>query len=184
VKNKKKFKTMAGMHNFYSTGQGKKRSQQEYSDEEDLSYGSRGNKSKKYSALDDSGDDVLQILEPASDVAAFLTNIQNQNAANSGEASIQAMSKVLEKGARYNILNIREIETKYGRNQAWKLQKSGEVAVVEVWCPYSAAKHISDTDGTVSEHKKALMLQLIMHYRGFTGSKERPSRYNIDFLAC
>jgi hypothetical protein len=175
---------MAGLHSFYSTGQGKKRPQHEYSDEEEPSYGSRGNKSKKYSALDDSGDDFLQIKEPAGDVAAFLIDIQNQNAANSGEVSIQAMSKALEKGSRYNILSIREIETKYGRNQAWKLQKCGEAAVVEVWCPYSAAKHVSDTDGTVSEHKKALMLQLVLHYRGFTGSKERPSRYNIDFLAC
>ena len=176
---------MAGIHSFYSAGPLKKRFQQEYSDgEEELSYGSRGNKNRKYSALGDSDADLLQIQDPVREVAAFLTDIQNQNAVSSGEVSIQAMSKALEKGCRYNILDIREMETKYGRNQAWKLQKCGEIATVEVWCPYSSAKHVSDTDGGVSERKKALMLQLVLHYRGFTGSKERPSRYNIDFLAC
>ena len=62
---------MANMSSFYSTGPLRKRAQQEYSDDEEPSYGSRGSKNRKYSALGDSDTDLLQIQDPACEVAAF-----------------------------------------------------------------------------------------------------------------
>jgi hypothetical protein len=175
---------MDNMSSFYSAVPLRKRPQRSYSEDEETGYGSRGATNGQYSALGDSDTDLLQIQDSTSEVAAFLSNIKNQNAASSGEISIQAMSKALEQGQRYNILDIRELETKYGRNQVWKLQKCGEVAAIEIWGPHSVAKHVAEADGSVNPQKKALMLQLVLHYKGFTGSKERPERYNVDFLAC
>ena len=175
---------MDNMSSFYSAVPLRKRPQRSYSEDEETGYGSRGVTNGQYSALGDSDTDLLQIQDATSEVAAFLSNIKNQNAASSGEISIQAMSKALEQGQRYNILDIRELETKYGRNQVWKLQKCGAVAAIEIWGPHSVAKHVAEADGSVNPQKKALMLQLVLHYKGFTGSKERPERYNVDFLAC
>ena len=81
---------MDNMSSFYSAVPLRKRPQRSYSDDEETGYGSRGATNGQYSALGDSDTDLLQIQDPTSEVAAFLTNIKNQNAASSGEISIQA----------------------------------------------------------------------------------------------
>ena len=171
---------------FYSQSNvSRKRNLYSSTEADDVVYGSKPSKSLKYTTLAESDDDeALQISEPSQEVADFIASIQYQNASVSTQFDTLTMSKGLQKGVKYNIVDIRTIDTRYGDRQVWKLQKcDGEKEFTEVWTPYSASKHVTDSDGSLCERKKALMLQTILHYRGFEGPADRPTRYILHFLA-
>lgn len=168
------------MSNLYSSRHGK-HLQSENHMEESLRYRSLTSTPPSYSKYVDSDDESLQIVTPSKEVASFLADIQKTTKPT--PPIIFTMSRILQKDQRYNILNVREVETKYGRKQVWKLQKIGDDVTVEVWTPYSASKHITDSNGTICEHRKSLLLQTVLKYNGFDGGMDQPTRYKLDFLA-
>ena len=182
---KQKSKSMNNSPSFYSRSRDtRKRPQYSSTEADDAVYGSKLSKSLKYTPLVESDDEGLQISELSQEVVDFIADIQYQNASGSTQYDALTMAKALQKGTKYNIVDIRAVDTRYGDRQVWKVQKrNGEKEFTEVWTPYSASKHVTDTEGAVCERKKALMLQTILHYRGFEGPAERPTRYILDFLA-
>ena len=92
------------------------------------------------------------------------------------------MAKALKKDTKYRILDIQVKETIYGARQVWTLRKLGETEDLRVWTPSSIACLVTDNVGAVCERKKTLLMQLILHFKDYSGPVERPFRYNLEFL--
>ena len=99
--------------------------------------------------------------------------------------SISSMGELVLR-RKYSVREIKEVESRFGRQQVWTLVDKEDVTSREIWAPPSLAETVTERDvnGVLyfSQKKRDIVVKsVLLHYLGYTGLPTAPASYNFDF---
>ena len=100
--------------------------------------------------------------------------------------AISSMSLGLVLRRKYSVREIKEVESRFGRQQVWTLVDKEDATSRKIWAPPSLAETVTERDvnGVLyfSQKKRDIVLKsVLLHYLGYTGLPTAPASYNFEF---
>ena len=125
--------------------------------------------------------------EEEEEVNTFINDFLTQKAQRIEQANtISSMSLGLVLRRKYSVREIKEVESRFGRQQVWTLVDKEDATSRKIWAPPSLAETVTERDvnGVLyfSQKKRDIVLKsVLLHYLGYTGLPTAPASYNFDF---
>ena len=113
-------------------------------------------------------------------IARFIQQCRN-GASNCGNKTRQ-IKEALTKNTHYRVLNVVQVETRYGDRQVWTLGEVEGEGVYKVYGSAGLTSYTKNAEGGLDDHKVELMKKIHIEYCGVEGMLGGvPSRYLFNY---
>ena len=125
-------------------------------------------------------------VEEEEEVNTFINDFLTQKAKRIEQAyTISSMSVGLVLRRKYSVREIKEVESRFGRQQVWTLVDKEDATSRKIWAPPSLAETVTERDvnGVLyfSQKKRDIVVKsVILHYLGCTDTFKGSKTYKFN----